>query len=166
MHSTAGRHCSNLSPQEMLSCFTPRELARLPPFPFPKELFPPGAMLPVNSTRITTRHPKSRLVLHNRTASPGAAGRGLRHHDLVHGRLVSRHSMCGMHQHNAPALRPLPGTFPPGMRFSSKGLKGMPPQVGSRGHGALVGAPLLYNVSHPPTGLLLSSKPTCILYSR
>lgn len=28
--------------QDMLSCFSPRELARLPPFPFPKELFPPG----------------------------------------------------------------------------------------------------------------------------
>ncbi|PNH12507.1 DnaJ subfamily B member 11 [Tetrabaena socialis] len=48
--------------REMLSCFTPRELARLPPFPFPKELFPAG-------------------------------------------------------------------TFPPGLRFSSKGLKGMPPQL-------------------------------------
>eukprot|EP00198_Chlamydomonas_reinhardtii_P011679 XP_001701016.1 DnaJ-like protein [Chlamydomonas reinhardtii] len=47
--------------RDMLSCFTPRELARLPPFPFPKELFPPG-------------------------------------------------------------------TFPEGLRFSSKGLKGMPPQ--------------------------------------
>ncbi|GIM11413.1 hypothetical protein Vretimale_14936, partial [Volvox reticuliferus] len=46
----------------MLSCFTPRELARLPPFPFPKELFPPG-------------------------------------------------------------------TFPPGLRFSCKGLKGLPPQI-------------------------------------
>ncbi|EFJ44630.1 molecular chaperone, partial [Volvox carteri f. nagariensis] len=30
----------------MLSCFTPRELARLPPFPFPKELFPPGTFPP------------------------------------------------------------------------------------------------------------------------
>ncbi|GLI65651.1 hypothetical protein VaNZ11_009251 [Volvox africanus] len=46
----------------MLSCFTPRELARLPPFPFPKELFPPG-------------------------------------------------------------------TFPPGLRFSCKGMKGLPPQI-------------------------------------
>ncbi|GLC33342.1 hypothetical protein PLESTB_000343900 [Pleodorina starrii] len=32
--------------RDMLSCFTPRELARLPPFPFPKELFPPGTFPP------------------------------------------------------------------------------------------------------------------------
>ncbi|KXZ47821.1 hypothetical protein GPECTOR_32g433 [Gonium pectorale] len=32
--------------RDMLACFTPRELSRLPPFPFPKELFPPGTFPP------------------------------------------------------------------------------------------------------------------------
>ncbi len=77
--------------------------------------------------------------------------------------------MTAMPRHYAFALRPLPGTFPPGMRFSSKGLKGMPPQVGRE-----LGTPCTrwciprwcipaLNGRPPRTGMLLVGKPTCLL---
>jgi hypothetical protein len=78
--------------------FTPRELARLPPFPFPKELFPPGA--PAACPRLRPQ-PTCPVIAATNMQGPS----------------VTR-----------PAAAP-PGTFPHGMRFSSKGLRGMPPQV-------------------------------------
>ncbi|KAG2484955.1 hypothetical protein HYH03_016253 [Edaphochlamys debaryana] len=73
--------------REMLSCFTPRELSRLPPFPFPKELFPPGTFPPglrFSSKGLKGMPPQVEEMIQNGDlgslfAAMGGAGPGMGH---------------------------------------------------------------------------------------